>query len=274
MPFAYQDQPFPMYLVGILLCSGAVVFVGAMDDLHQYKAKVQAGCLLALGLIVQLFVTKTGTGHDISVQIAGLKLGDNWVNLGWWAYPLTAIYIFVVSKTMDTIDGIDGLAAGIAAIAATTLSIVATLFVLNYQHIEKSAYVELPRVALISAAIAGAALGFLRYNYNPAKIFMGTGGAQLFGFMLAAISIVGVLKTAAAFTLVIPMLAFGIPMFDAVFVITRRIASRQPITQADKRHLHHTLLGKGLSQKQAVWVLYLAAMMLCVVILVVVRKHG
>lgn len=275
MLIEYRDQPFPMYLVGILLCSAAVVVVGALDDLHQYKARIQAGCLLALGLIVQLFVTKTPTGHDISVHIEGLKIGANWVDLGWWAYPLTAIYIFVVSKTMDTIDGIDGLAAGIAAIAATTLSVVATYFVLNYQHIEKSAMLELPRVALISAAIAGAALGFLRYNYNPAKIFMGTGGAQVFGFMLAAISIVGVLKTAAAVSLVIPILAFGIPMFDAVFVIIRRIASRQPITQADKRHLHHTLLGKGLSQKQAVWVLYIAAIMLCGVIgLVVSRKHG
>jgi len=135
-------------------------------------------------------------------------------------------------------------------------------------------YQELPRVALIAAAIAGASIGFLRHNYNPAKIFMGTGGAQLLGFTLACISIVGVMKTAAALAVLVPVFAFGIPIFDAVFVIIRRILSRQPITQADKRHLHHTLLGRGLSQRQAVWVLYIAAMTLCGALLVVVRAYA
>lgn len=273
MPFTYQQKPFPLYLVGILLCSAAIVVVGALDDLHQYKPKVQAGFLLLIGIIVQFFVTRTN-GHAISVQILGLKLDDRWVGFGWAAIPLTAIYLFVVSKTMDTIDGVDGLAAGIAAIAATTLSIVATYFVLNYSNIDKSSFQELPRVAIIAAAIAGAALGFLRYNYNPAKIFMGTGGAQVLGFMLATISIVGVLKTAVAVSLIIPILAFGIPIFDALFVIIKRIRSGQPITQGDKRHLHHTLLGKGLSQRQTVWVLYVAAFTLCILVLVVVRAHG
>lgn len=274
MPFAYPAHPFPRYLVGILVCGAAVVIMGALDDLYQFRASIQAAFLLLVGIAVQLFVTHGQQGHTISVQILGVNVGTGgWVDFGWWAYPLTAFYLFVVTKTMDTIDGIDGLAAGISAITAATLSVVATYFVLNHPHIEKSAFQELPRVALISGAIGGAALGFLRHNYNPAKIFMGTGGAQLLGFMLASISIVGVIKSAAAIALIVPILAFGIPIFDAAFVVVRRLLSKQPITQADKRHLHHTLLGKGLTQRQAVWVLYLAAMTLCGVLLVVIRKY-
>lgn len=271
MPFAYPTNRLPTYLLGMLLCGAAIVVMGALDDLYQFKARVQALFLLAIGVVVQFFVTRH-SGHPVSVQIMGVSFNGGWVDFGWLAFPITAIYLFVVSKTMDTIDGIDGLAAGIATITAATLSVIATYFVQNHPNIEQGSYRELPRVALIAAAIGGSALGFLRHNYNPAKIFMGTGGAQVLGFMLAAISIVGVLKTAAAIALVIPLLAFGIPIFDAAFVVVRRIASHQPITQGDKRHLHHTLLGKGLSQRQAVWVLYLAAMMLCGVVLVMVRN--
>ena len=273
MPIFYAHSPFPRYLVGLLLCAVVIAVMGALDDLYAFSAKIQALFLLAIGVAVQLFVTLSNSGHPIAVQIAGINFGNHWIAFGWAALPLTAIYLFVVTKTMDTIDGIDGLAAGIAAITATTLSIVATYFVLNHPSIEKSAYQELPRVALISAAIAGSALGFLRHNYHPAKIFMGTAGSQTLGFMLAAISIVGVLKTAAAVSLVIPILAFGIPIFDAIQVIIKRIRSGQPITQGDKRHLHHTLLRKGLSQKQAVLVLYLAAIVLCGIVLVLVRIH-
>ena len=274
MPYAYPQNPAPAYLIGILICALLIVVMGALDDLYQFKARIQAIFLLGVGIAVQFFVSHHGGQHPISVQILGLTIGGKWVDFSWAAIPITAIYLFVVSKTMDTIDGIDGLSAGIAAITAATLSVIATYFVLYHPNIEQGAYRELPRVALIAAAIGGSALGFLRHNYNPAKIFMGTGGAQVLGFMLAAISIVGVLKTAAAVALLIPILAFGVPIFDAGFVIVRRLLSHQTITQGDKRHLHHTLLGKGLSQRQAVWVLYLAAMMLCGVALVMFRAYG
>lgn len=275
LPFAYANRPWPIYLLGLLLCGGAIVVMGALDDLYQYKARIQALFLLAIGVAIQFFFSDSGR-----VQIAGMGLpfsGEGWTSFGWAAVPITAIYIFVVTKTMDTIDGIDGLAAGIATIAAATLSVMATSFVFAGQDslkLSTTQFQELPRIALIAAAIAGASLGFLRHNYNPAKIFMGTGGAQLLGFMLACISIVGVMKTAAALALFVPILVFGVPMFDAAFVIVRRLLSRQPITQADRRHLHHTLLGKGLSQRQAVWVLYLVAMTLCGALLVAVRLYA
>lgn len=261
LPFAYPKLPYPMYLIGMILIGGVLVVVGALDDLYQYSAKVQALLLLGAGVAVQFFHQPiAGTVAQVQIKTLGNPLGGGYIDIAWAAIPLTAIYIFIVTKTMDTIDGVDGLASGIATISATTLAIIAV-------------YGEQPRVAIIAAAIAGSALGFLKHNYNPAKIIMGTGGAYILGFMLACLSIVGALKTAAAVALIIPIFVFGVPIFDAFFVITRRIMSGQPITQADKRHLHHTLLGKGLSQRQTVWVLYLAAALLCSVVLwVVIRR--
>jgi UDP-GlcNAc:undecaprenyl-phosphate GlcNAc-1-phosphate transferase len=260
LPFAYPTVPFPYYLIGMLVLGAAIVVVGALDDLYQYKAKVQALFLLFCGVAVQLATGPFELGR-VQIQTIKIPLTDTVIPLMLAAVPLTAFYIFVVTKTMDTIDGVDGLAAGIATIAATTLTMIAV-------------YGEQPRVAIIAAAIAGSALGFLRHNYNPAKIFMGTGGAQLLGFMLACLSIVGALKTAATLAVIIPLLVFGVPIFDAFFVIVRRIASGQPITQADKRHLHHTLLGRGLSQRQTVWVMYAMTAALCAVALLVIKSHG
>ncbi|MBX3096383.1 MAG: undecaprenyl/decaprenyl-phosphate alpha-N-acetylglucosaminyl 1-phosphate transferase [Fimbriimonadaceae bacterium] len=259
LPFAYPYAPFPPYLIGMLVLGTAIVGFGAYDDLKQYSAKLQLLVLLGVGIGVQFFFSDIGR-----VQIAGMNWppigGLEWMDFGWAAIPLTAIYIFVVTKTMDTIDGVDGLAAGIASIAAGTIAVIAK-------------YEGQPRVALIAAAIAGACVGFLRYNYNPAKIFMGTGGAQLLGFFLACLSVVGALKTAAALALFIPILIFGVPIVDAIVVTIRRIIARQPITQADKRHLHHQLLAKGLTQRQTVVVLYGFAILLAGVLLLMV-KYG
>ncbi len=263
LPFAYPHAPFPLYLVGILGIGGVVVVAGALDDLHQFSAKIQLGVLLAAGVAIQFFDSRE---VHTTVQISGISWpifssDGAWVPFGIWAIPLTAFYIFVVTKTMDTIDGIDGLAAGIAAITGATLSIIAT-------------YEGQPRVALIAAALAGTSLGFLKHNYNPARIIMGTGGAQLLGFVLASLSIVGALKTAAAVAIIVPVLVFGVPLFDAAQVMIRRKLSGVPITQADKRHIHHQLLDRGLSQRQAVWVLYSIAIVLCVTLVIVVRVYG
>lgn len=261
LPFAYPHQPFPLYVWGILGIGGLVVVVGALDDLHQFSAKIQLIFLVLAGFAIQFFATEKSI-----VQIQGLSWppfgGDGrWIEFGFWALPITAFYIFVVSKTMDTIDGIDGLASGIAAIAGGALSIIAT-------------YEGQPRVALLTAAMAGAALGFIRHNYNPAKIIMGTGGAQLLGFALASLSIVGAMKTAAALAMLVPLLVFGVPLFDAVQVVIRRKMSGVPITQPDKRHIHHQLLAKGLSQRQAVWVLYTIAIVLCGLLVMAVKMSG
>ncbi|MCH7903910.1 MAG: undecaprenyl/decaprenyl-phosphate alpha-N-acetylglucosaminyl 1-phosphate transferase [Armatimonadetes bacterium] len=262
LPFAYpQSNPFPVYVIALFVIGLALVVIGALDDIHQYRARVQFAYLLIIGFGIQFLFDNVGR-----VQISGMELppfspDKAWVGFGWLALPITAIYIFVVTKTMDTIDGVDGLAAGVAGIAGVTLAVIAVM-------------TGQPRVALIAAAIAGASLGFLPHNYNPAKIFMGTGGAQMLGFMLAVLSIVGAFKTAAAFVLFLPLLIFGVPIFDAVFVIIKRIVSRQPITKADKRHVHHTLLSKGFSQRQTVWILYTIAAALSLVLLILVKSYG
>ncbi|MFZ4506210.1 MAG: glycosyltransferase family 4 protein [Fimbriimonas sp.] len=277
MPFAYPHRPFPLYLAGILGIGGFLAVAGALDDLHAFSAKIQLAILLFAGVAVQFIADGAG---QVQIQGFGALLGpgSGWFGLGLLSVPVTAIYIFIVTKTMDTIDGVDGLAAGIAAIAAATISVIATTTVIQTPAARAialgNAYQEMPRMALIAAAVAGSALGFLRHNYNPAKIFMGTGGAYVLGFTLACLSIVGVMKTAAAVALFVPIFAFGVPIFDAFFVITRRIMSGQPITQADKRHVHHTLLSRGLNQRQTVWVLYAAATVLCAVLFYVIRTYA
>lgn len=261
LPFAYPypTVAFPQYLVGIGLCSLLLVAYGMWDDKVQLSAKVQLAVLLAVGFGVQVL----GSKEVGFVQIQGITWPGTgeWVSFGIWSWPLTAIYIFIVTKTMDTIDGIDGLATGIAGISGVTLGIVGSLE-------------GQPRVALLGLAIAGACIGFLRYNYHPAKIFMGTGGAQLLGFLLASLSIVGAMKTATTLSVVVPILIFGIPLFDAVFVVVRRLWNRTPITAPDKRHVHHTLMGTGLNQRQTVWVLYLVAICLSGIMLFLVRTYG
>lgn len=260
LPFAYpKSAQFPLYLIGILVVGGLLVVAGVLDDLYQYSAKIQLLVLLGAGVLIQLF---SGSLGQVQIKTLGIPFSDAYIALAWAAIPLTAIYIFVVTKTMDTIDGVDGLASGIAAISAGTLMIIAV-------------YEGQPRVAIIAAAIGGSCIGFLRHNYNPAKIIMGTGGAYILGFMLACLSIVGAVKTAAALTIIIPLFVFGVPIMDAVQVVVRRKLSGVPITQADKRHLHHQLLKKGLSQRQTVWVLYLAAAALCgTLIFMILTSHG
>ncbi|MBS1706332.1 MAG: undecaprenyl/decaprenyl-phosphate alpha-N-acetylglucosaminyl 1-phosphate transferase [Armatimonadetes bacterium] len=258
LPFAYPQRPFPTYLLAVLILGALITVNGALDDLYQFSAKIQALILLAVGIAVQFFFDPVGR-----VQIQGMVFpaGSQWTSFGWIAIPLTAFYIFIVTKTMDTIDGLDGLTAGIASISAATLSVIGTMS-------------GQPRVALVAAAVAGASIGFLKHNYNPARIFMGTGGAQFLGFMLACMSIVGAMKTAAALAILVPIFVFGVPIFDAGFVILRRLLSGQPITQADKRHVHHTLMSQGLNQRQAVWILYAVAMVLCGTLLMVVKLRG
>jgi len=256
----YRHFAVGAYMWGIFIIASVLMVVGALDDLYQYKAKIQAAVLLLAGVAVQFFDDGVKNGR-VQIQGFDVPFSAGYVHLGLLAIPLTAIYIFVVTKTMDTIDGIDGLTAGIATIAAGTLTLIAM-------------YEGQGRVAILTAATCGASLGFLRHNYNPAKIFMGTGGAYVLGFMLACLSVVGTLKTAAAAAIFMPLLIFGLPIVDAVVVVIKRIRSGVPITQADKRHFHHGLLARGLTQRQTVAVLYTAAAILCVIGLLAIRIFG
>ncbi|NUL83070.1 MAG: undecaprenyl/decaprenyl-phosphate alpha-N-acetylglucosaminyl 1-phosphate transferase [Armatimonadetes bacterium] len=249
----FLDRALPV--IGIVAVGGLVLAMGLLDDRANLSPKVQAGFLLLAGLLVQIFgVQIVGFTNPFAQSTSGGFDASRYVPLGWLAVPVTAIWIFVVSKTMDTIDGIDGLAAGVGAIAGMTLALLA----LQTANATNQPYPHW-LIAIAAAAITGSAAGFLRHNFNPATVFMGTGGAQFLGFMLASLSILGAFKAAAAFSILVPVLVFGLPLLDAAVVVVRRALSGQPIAQADKRHIHHQLLERGLNQRQAVIVLYAVA---------------
>lgn len=253
-----------LQFLGLLLVGTGVLVVGMLDDRKQFSALIQMGALLLAGLVVQLFGVQI---EGFAAPIGGKFSEARWIPLGAWAIPITALWIFVVSKTMDTIDGLDGLAAGVSAIAAFTLALMA---------LQAADLLDQPYpnwlIAITAAAIAGAAGGFLRYNFNPARIFMGTGGAQFLGFMLGGLSVIGAFKTATAFAILIPVLVFGLPFLDAGLAVVRRLLSGQPIHKPDKKHIHHQLLERGLNQRQTVLILYGIAAAMAVVALILFRK--
>jgi len=248
--------PYTLNSLWIMGIGGAVVVFGMLDDKYGFSAGLQAVFLIVCG--IALSHNKLG-----NIRIEGITDpfgggGHHYINFSLLnSVLITTAFVFVITKTMDTIDGIDGLASGVAAISAMTMCILA----LYHQ----------PLVGVLSASAAGACIGFLRYNFHPAKIFLGTGGAQFLGFFLAALSIQGAMKTAAAVAFVVPLLVFGVPVWDAFVVVIRRLLNKSPITRADKRHLHHALLGKGLNQRQAALILYGVAIVLCGTAILVVK---
>lgn len=219
---------------GILLGGTLIVVVGVIDDIKELSPKYKllgqfasAAILVAFGIKIE-FVTNPFGGMFY---------------LGIWGIPITIFWVVSIINAVNLIDGLDGLAAGVSTIAAATMLLVGLQ--------EGNAW-----VVLLTAALAGSALGFLRYNFNPATIFMGDTGAMFLGFILATVSAAGAVKSATAATLIVPVIAMGVPIFDTLFAIIRRRAQGQPISQGDKSHLHHRLLQLGLSHKQAVLVVY------------------
>lgn len=251
----FLDRVIP--ILGLLGVGTLVLAYGMIDDRRPLSAGVQAVVLLLAGLIVQGFGVRIDglTNPFVATAKPGFD-PSRWVPLGWLAIPVTAFWFLVISKTMDTIDGVDGLAAGVSAIAGMTIALMAL-------QAAQSSHQPYPHwlIAITAAAITGACVGFLRHNFNPANIFLGTGGAQFLGFMLAGLSILGAFKMATAFSLVVPVLIFGLPILDATVVVIRRVLSGHPIHQPDKRHIHHHLLAKGLNQRQVVLLLYMVAIL-------------
>ena len=231
-------------MIGIFLGALIIVIIGIIDDVKEIKAKVKLGVQILAAVIVVIFgvqiewVTNPFDTIDRTFQLAAVI-----------GIPVTIFWIVGATNTVNLIDGLDGLAAGVSAIAATTLSFVSFI---NHQQ----------TYAVLLLALAGAAIGFLPYNFNPAKIFMGDTGSLFLGFVLSVIAIEAAIKSAAALAIAIPILAIGLPIFDTTFAIIRRASSGKPIMQADKGHLHHRLLNKGLTQKQTVLILYAISMVL------------
>jgi UDP-GlcNAc:undecaprenyl-phosphate GlcNAc-1-phosphate transferase len=214
----------------------ALIFaVGLVDDVRGLGAGVK--------FIGQLLASSIPIAAGLRVEFIGNPFGSGLVQLGLLSYPVTALWIVGFANVFNLIDGLDGLAAGVAAIAA------ASFLVLG---------VEMNQIVptVLAAALIGSCLGFLRYNFNPASIIMGDSGALFIGFALACMSLQGVMKSAAAITLVVPLLVIGVPVFDTASAIIRRGLHGRPIHEADNGHIHHRLLHRGFSQRQTVLIIY------------------
>lgn len=227
---------------GLLLGGVVILIVGLVDDFCDLRPIWKfSGQLLAAGILV---------ASGVRIEWVTNPFGGLWVldSIGLpLSIPITLLWIIAFVNMLNLIDGLDGLAAGISAIAALTLLFSAL------QTGQSSLAV------LMAAAIAGSALGFLPHNFNPARIFMGDAGAMFFGFMLAAVSVEGMLKSTATIAFLVPVLALGLPIFDTAFAIFRRLHNGVPFHQADRDHLHHRLLRLGLSHRDAVLVMYLVS---------------
>ncbi|WP_313757435.1 MraY family glycosyltransferase [Tissierella sp.] len=232
--------PLEKEILSILIGGTVIVIGGIIDDLKELRPKTKfmfqiiAGLILIYGDVKVDFITNPFT-KDSSL-----------IYLNWLSIPITLFWVVGITNTLNFIDGLDGLSAGVAMISSITLMIVASKGYTNN-------YIS---VIILSAAIAGACLGFLPFNFNPAKIFMGDTGALFLGFMLAAITIEGVMKSVATIAIVAPILILSVPIFDTTFAIFRRLLNGQSISAADKGHLHHRLLNRGYSQKKSVLILY------------------
>lgn len=225
--------------IWVLLGVGAGAFIiyltGLIDDIYD----ISPGLKLTGQIIAAAVVAASG----LTIGFVSNPFSEGIIMLGILAWPITIIYLVAFANIINLVDGLDGLAAGVSGIAATSLVVIA------------AAQNQLA-AAIIATALIGSVIGFLRYNFNPASIFMGDEGALLLGFLLGAISLMGVVKTTAAIALAVPLIIVGLPIFDTFSAIVRRVRHNRPIKEADKGHIHHRLLGRGFNQKQTVLMVY------------------
>ncbi len=232
-------------IIGLLVAGTFVAIVGVLDDKFELPGWVQAATILIGGFILVLF------GVEIR-HVTNPFHGGHLQWLGRLGIPVTLVWMLMVTKAVDCMDGLDGLAAGISAIAAGTLMLMAMSAGAKYQI-----------SAISAAALLGATLGFLRFNYPPAKIFMGTVGAQFLGFVLAGISVMGAFKMPTMLAVAVPILVLSVPLFDTTFVVIRRVLTGKKVHEADTSHLHHRLLDKGLTHRQVIWFIYALTFAFC-----------
>ena len=230
--FIPMTGQFRAILIGALL----LVVLGIVDDIVALDAKIKFVGQIVAALIPALSgVVIQGFGNPF--------IANDYVPLGILTIPVTILWIVGITNAVNFIDGLDGLACGVSAIATVTMLVIALL----YSEIQ---------IALMMAALAGACLGFLPYNMNPAKIFMGDTGSMFLGYILAVTSIQGLFKFYAVISFAVPFILLGLPIFDTGFAIVRRLLKGQSPLQADRGHVHHRLIDLGFDQKQSVAILY------------------
>ena len=219
----------------LLLPTSLIFIIGIYDDLKGGSVTFK---FIAQGLAATLFFVLGGRVENISIPALGSV--DLPIAL---SFIISIVWIIGISNAFNLIDGMDGLAAGAALFASLVLMVVSLML----GHVQ---------VTVVTVALCGALIGFLRYNFNPASIFLGDSGSLTIGFLLAALSVQGAQKASTVVAVAIPLLAFSVPVFDTGFAITRRFISGKPLFEGDREHVHHKLLERGWSQRRVVFVLY------------------
>lgn len=226
-------SPRHSYALPIAVACTVIVLTGILDDIRGLSPKTK----FLMQLVSAVIVIASG----VHIDFINLPFGDP-LDLGYLSIPFSLLWIVGITNAINLIDGLDGLAAGISSIALLTISCLAILMGNQF-------------VMLISFLLLGGTVGFLFYNFYPAKIFMGDTGSLFLGFMLAVISMLG-FKHVTLFSFIIPIMVLGVPISDTVFAIIRRAMQKKPLFQADKAHLHHGLFRLGFSHPETVLMIY------------------
>jgi UDP-GlcNAc:undecaprenyl-phosphate GlcNAc-1-phosphate transferase len=223
------------FLIPIMIGGLIILIVGILDDKYSLSPRMKLLGQLAAACIVVF--------SGLEIEFITLPFMEERLQLGPFGYVLAIIWIVGVTNAINLIDGLDGLAGGVSAIAMTSILAMA---VINHNIL----------VIILTVILIGSTLGFLAFNFYPAKIFMGDTGALFLGFAIAVISIDGLYKSVTLFSLIIPIMILGIPIFDTLFAIMRRVLNKQKISAPDKSHLHHCLIAMGFSHRTTVLIIY------------------
>ncbi|MGM7634590.1 glycosyltransferase family 4 protein [Bacillus sp. Hm123] len=232
-------QPQADFNFAIILGGVIIIITGVLDDRFELSAKVKLAGQLLAALVVVVY-------GGVQMEDINLPFGGQ-MEFGYFSIPLTILWIVGITNAINLIDGLDGLAAGVSSIALFTISLMA--------YMKGDLYVM--SVALL---VLGSTLGFLHYNFHPAKIFMGDTGALFLGYIISVLALLG-FKNVTVVSLIIPIIILGVPITDTFFAIIRRKVNKQPLSAPDKSHLHHCLLRMGYTHKQTVMIIYAIASM-------------
>lgn len=225
--------PLSDELATIWIGGAVIVLLGILDDIFRLPAWLK--------FIVQIAVACGAVWNGTVID--HINLGGEYISLGIFSFPLTVFWIVGLTNAMNFIDGLDGLSCGISAISCLSMFCV---LMLSGEYIS----------AMIVALLASACFGFLPFNANPARIFMGDTGALFLGYAMAVLSVQGVFKLHAVLAFIVPLVIFALPIGDTLFAILRRVCSGKSPFAADRGHLHHKLVDMGFTQKESVKILY------------------
>jgi UDP-GlcNAc:undecaprenyl-phosphate/decaprenyl-phosphate GlcNAc-1-phosphate transferase len=227
-------SPNNQFIIPIISGATIILLLGILDDIYQLNAGIK--------ILGQIIAALTVVLSGIQIEFITIPFGSK-IEFGLWSFPITVFWIIAVTNAINLIDGLDGLAAGISSIVLLTISGMALV----------SGNIS---VSIIGFLLLGSTLGFLIYNFYPARIFLGDSGSYFLGFMISVLSIQGLFKNVTVFSLIVPIIILGVPILDTVSAIIRRKVLGKPIASPDKLHLHHCLLKLGYSHKQVVLILY------------------